>query len=152
MADNAELCGIVEYYRGQGAPQDQQMLIALLREAQEAEDGVLRADTLSAVAQSLGLKETLLLALIRRITDLRYEAAKHRLEVCASCRAGAQLRSFIERTYQIKSGGLQETAGFSYRVVPCMKNCKNGPSVRWDGKLYSHADEKLIKALIAESD
>ena len=32
---------IIEYYRGQGAPQDQQMLIALMREAQEEAGGVL---------------------------------------------------------------------------------------------------------------
>ena len=38
--------------------------------------------------------------------------------------------------------------GFVYRVTPCMKNCKNGPSIRWDGTLYAHADEKLVSGLI----
>lgn len=149
MTGSVEIRDIIEYYRSQGAPQDQQMLIALLREMQETEGGVLTDDTIDAAAQSLGLKASLLMALIRRIPGLRYAAVPHRLEVCGTCRAGAQLRADIERAYQIKSGGFSEKSGFSYRVVPCMKNCKNGPSVRWDGKLYSHADEKLIKALIA---
>ena len=151
MTGSVEIGEMIEYYRSQGAPQDQQMLIALLREMQEAEGGVLTDDAVDTIAQSLGLKASLLLALIRRVPGLRHAAVPHRLEVCGTCRAGAQLRADIERTYQIKSGGFHENAGFSYRVVPCMKNCKNGPSIRWDGKLYSHADEAMVKSLIGKA-
>ena len=31
-----------------------------------------------------------------------------------------------------------------------MKNCPNGPSLRWDGALHSRADEALIRALVDE--
>ena len=151
MTGSVEIREMIEYYRSQGAPQDQQMLIALLREMQEAEGGVLTDDAMDTAAQLLGLKVSLLLALIRRIPGLRYAAAPHRLEICGTCRAGAKLRGFIEKTYSIKSGGIHENAGFSYRVVPCMKNCKNGPSIRWDGKLYSRADEAMVKALIGKA-
>lgn len=145
-----ELREIIEYYRGQGAPQDQQMVIALLREAQEACGGVLTADVMEAIAQAYGVKQTFLLAFVRRVPALRFEAAPHRLEICGTCRAGAKLRDFIERTYGVKSGLVNGNAGFSYHVVPCMKNCKNGPSVRWDGTLHSHADEALIRQLIGK--
>ena len=139
---------IIEYYRGQGAPQDQQMLIALLREAQEDMGGVLSQAALQEIADSLGMKNTLLQALIRRVPSLRMENAAHRLEICGSCRAGARLRNEIERTYGVKSGEICEAAGFSYHVTPCMKNCKNGPSIKWNGTLHSHADMELVHALI----
>ena len=139
---------MIEYYRTQGAPQDQQMLIALLREAQEADDGLLLQNTMEAIAKAYGLKSTMLQALVRLVPDLRMESAAHRLEVCGTCRAGAKLREDIERIYGVRSGGCSEKGGFVYRVTPCMKNCRNGPSIRWDGRLHSHADMKLIRALI----
>lgn len=138
----------IEYYKGQGAPQDQQMLIALMREVQEESGGVLALHTLEAIADACGVKTTVLHALIRRVSSLRCETAPHRLEVCGTCRAGAGLRAFIERTYGVKSGDAAREAGFRYQVTPCMKNCKNGPSVKWDGQLYAAADEALIRKLI----
>ena len=146
--NGGEIREMIEYYRGQGAPQDQQMLIALLREAQEDDGGLLSQDTMNAIAQAYGLKNTMLQAIVRLVPDLRMESAAHRLEVCGTCRAGAALRAAIERTYGVKSGACCEAAGFSYHVTPCMKNCKNGPSVKWDGMLYSRADMDLVRALI----
>ena len=141
------LLPIIAHYREQGAPQDQQMLIALLREAQDADGGVLSEETLGCVAQECSVKPAVLHVLIRRVPDLRSQSAQHTLEVCGTCPAGAKLRAFIEKTYGVKSGAVS-TAGFVYRVMPCMKNCKNEPSIRWDGKLHSRADEKLIRRLV----
>ena len=138
---------LIEYYREQGAPQDQQMVIALLREMQEMDGGVLSAKSLAQVAKAYGMKETMLTAIVRRVPGLRYEDAPHRLEICGTCREGAKLRSFVETRYAVKSGAVS-AAGFAYRVTPCMKNCKNGPSIRWDGELHSRADEKLLRRLI----
>jgi len=139
---------IIEYYQEQGAPQDQQMLIALLRELQEENGGVLARTMIEETAELIGMKPTALHALIRRVPSLRMENAAHRLEICGTCRAGAKLRDEIERTYGVKSGVVCDTAGFSYHVTPCMKNCKNGPSIRWDGILHSHADIRLVRALV----
>jgi len=148
--NSEEIQEIIEYYRGQGAPQDQQMLIALLRELQEIEGGVLSQNVLEEIARAYGVRQTMLQALIRRVPGLRGEGVPHRLEVCGTCKAGARLRSFIEKTYGVKSGSCNEAMGFSYRVTPCMKNCKNGPSVRWDGNLYGNADEAMIRELIGK--
>ena len=138
---------IITHYCGMGAPQDQQMLIALLRDLQEAEGGVLAQAALDFVAQECAVKTAVLHALIRRVPGLRSESAKHTLEICGNCPAGMKLRAFIEKRYGVKSGAVS-AAGFVYRVTPCMKNCKNGPSVRWDGRLHSRADETLIRELI----
>jgi len=147
MKEN-ELCELIGYYREQGAPQDQQMIIALLREAQEAVGGVLSQDAIDTIAQEYAMKSSMLHAIIRRVPGLRCETAKHRLEVCGTCRAGAKLREEIERIYGVRSGAVSVQAGFVYRVTPCMKNCRNGPSIRWDGKLYGGADAALVRELI----
>ena len=143
-----ELCVLIEYYEKQGAPQDQQMLIALLREVQQECGGALSKDVLERIAEAYGIKTTILLALIRRVPGLRYEDVPHRLEICGTCRAGAKLRDYIERTYSVKSGSSNKEKGFSYHVVSCMKNCKNGPSVRWDGQIYGNVSESMIRKLI----
>ena len=142
-----EIMELIAYYRDQGAPQDQQMLIALLREMQDVQGGVLAEDTLEQIAGAYDIRAAVLHALIRRVPGLRLEDAPHRLEICAACKAGAVLRDFVERTYGVKSGAVSR-AGFSYHVTPCMKNCKNGPSIRWDGVLHSRADAALIRRLI----
>lgn len=143
-----ELEDSIEYYREQGAPGDQQMLIALLREAQSICGGTLHAQALQAVCAAYGLKAGMLTALIRRVPSLRLSEAPNRLEVCGTCPKGRALRAFIEENWQVKSGGVCARAGFSYHVTGCMKNCRNGPSLRFNGELYSHADEALLRRLI----
>ena len=140
---------IIEYYREQGAPRDQQMLIAMLREMQEQSGGTLNGQQLRMVAEELQVKESMLFALIRRVPGLRMDTAPHRLEMCQTCPRGRELRAWVENTWQVQSGGVCEKAGFSYHVTPCMKNCKNGPSLKWDGQLYSHATKELIEQLVA---
>lgn len=138
---------LIRHYREQGAPQDQQMLIALLRDLQQEAGGALPKGLIDAAAQAYGVKSSLLTALIRRVPGLCCEDVPHRLEVCGTCRQGAALRADIERTYGVKSGGSSREYGFAYRVTPCMKNCKHGPSIRWDGTLHSGADMALIRRL-----
>ena len=138
---------MIDYYREQGAPGDQQMVIALLREMQEACGGALNGEALKAAAEAYGLKENMLAALIRRIPSLRMADAPHRLELCGTCPRGRELRAWVENTWHIRSGSTCEQGGFSYHVTPCMKNCKNGPSLKWDGTLYSQATVELIRKL-----
>lgn len=135
----------IEYYRTQGAPGDQQMLVALLREVME-ETGPLTQEALSAIAQAYGLGRAILPALIRRVPSLRMDEHPHRLEICANC--GRKLAAWVENTYQVKPGGASDALGFTFHVVGCMKNCKASPSVKWDGVLYPRADERLIEGLL----
>ena len=47
----------IEYYRKDGAPQSQDALIALLREVQEENDGVLPSYMIREIAKKLKIKE-----------------------------------------------------------------------------------------------
>ena len=138
----------LNHYREQGAPGNQQLLAALLREVQEADGGVLRFERLEAIAEAYQLPLSLLQALIRRISALRTEAAPHRLEMCRTCPKNRELAAFVRREYGAESGCISQKGGFVFERVNCMKNCKAGPSIRWDGVLYPRADEPLLRSLI----
>lgn len=142
------------YYRRQGAPGEQGALVALLREVQEERGGALpppiwrrspppSPSEIPFCPPSSGVTPA-----------LRTEEAPHRLELCGgprcSGRGAARLAAFVEETYGVRPGGVSASGRFTYRITGCMKNCPNGPSLRWDGALHSRADEALIRALVDE--
>jgi len=129
------------YYKRIGAPSDQNALVGLLKEVQQ-EYGGIPAHILPEVAGYYGIKEALLLALVRRIPSLRL-ADTHVLEICAgpNCPKRANLAEFAEKTY----GGCP---GLTIRAVPCMRMCGKGPNIKWDGKIHHQANEDLIRRLV----
>lgn len=135
----------VAYYKKQGAPGDQSALVSLLREAQSESNGGIPRGMLPQVARLLGIKESYLLAVVKRIPSLRI-ADTHILELCGgpNCSKRACLADFIEKTYGAKP------KGFEVRYVSCMRLCGKGPNIRWDGKLYHGADEAMIRCLVEE--
>ena len=132
----------ISYYRSMGAPSDQTALIGLLKEIQRERGSISYAD-LSAITRSYGIKEGLLLALIRRIPSLRL-AGKHTLELCAgtNCSKRAKLADFVEKNWG------KNPEHFTIKYVPCMRMCGKGPNIRWDGQVYNGADEELLKKLL----
>ena len=133
---------IIEYYRRQGAPGDQQAVIALLRELQSLYGGRIPKWVPEAVAEKLGTKPGLLLALIRRIPSLRLGEG-HLLEVCAgpNCGKHAHLLKLAEDLAKGRNG-------VTVKTVPCQRLCGKGPNVRYDGALHHKADEALIRKLL----
>ena len=133
------------YYRKQGAPGDQNALIAFLREAQQENGGSIPEYLLEEVSRAIGAKEPILRALIRRIPSLRL-GNTHCLELCAgpNCGKHTKLAEYAET--------LQKDCGnFTLKYVPCMRMCGKGPNLKWDGTLYHQADETLIQTLVNQS-
>ena len=87
----------LEYYRRQGAPGDQNALIALLKEIQK-ENGSIPAETPAKIAEFYGIREPLVLALIRRIPRVRLSGG-HCMELCAgpNCGKAAFLADYAEK-------------------------------------------------------
>ena len=77
----------VDYYKKQGAPGDQSALLSLLREIQQEQGGAIPQYMLREVAAMLSVKESYLLAIIRRIPSLRLKD-QHCLELCAGVNCG----------------------------------------------------------------
>lgn len=129
---------LIAYYKRQGAPADQTALVSLLKEVQQMNGGI-PAYLLPQIAQQLDVKESFLLAVIRRIPSLRL-ADTHCLELCAgpNCGKATALASFAEKYLSKKC---------QIKYVPCMRLCGKGPNVRYDGTLYHKADEALLRRL-----
>ena len=131
----------VDYYKSQGAPGDQTALTGLLREIQEEFDGI-PGKLLPEVAAKLGVKESFLLALIRRRPRLRLTDT-HTLELCAGTNCGrhAELAALAEQLC-----AKREDVTLKFR--PCMRQCGKGPNLKWDGVLYNRVDMPLLKKLL----
>ena len=131
----------VSYYKKQGAPSDQSALVSLLRELQLENSGAIPKSALPAMAESLGVKESYLLAVIRRIPSLRL-SDMHTLELCAgpNCGKHAALAACAEKLCKGKN--------ITLKFTPCMRLCGKGPNLKWDGKLYHKADEALLRSLM----
>ena len=138
---NFDLKEAIEYYRRQGAPGDQNALRNLLTELQDAHGGAIPKHLLPQTAEGLGVKESFLLAIIRRIPSLRL-ADVHVLEICAgpNCSRRGTLAQLAE----------QYRGRAEVKFVPCMRHCGKGPNLRFDGKLYNGADETLLTRLMEE--
>ena len=142
----------IEYYRKDGAPQSQDALIALLREVQEENEGVLPSYMIREIAKKLKIKESFLMAIIKRYPSLRLDSAPNFLEVCGgpNCAKNnsAKLMRFIMEKYKVESGGISEKGKFAYKIGGCMKHCGKGPNIRWNGEVYNKMDEKKLVQLI----
>ena len=130
------------YYRRQGAPGDQNALVQLLREIQQEQGGRIPKAMLGDIAATYGIKESFLLALIRRFPGLRL-ADTHCLELCAGVNCGKH------RSLAALAENLAASRNVTVKYVPCMRMCGKGPNLRWDGVLYHHADETLLRQLLS---
>ncbi len=132
----------LRYYQQQGAPRDQTACVNLLKEIQQ-ENGGIPGWMITRAAEFLNTKESLFLALVRRIPSLRLQD-RHTLEVCAgpNCGKRTEIADFVEKTYGTKP------RDFDFRFCGCMRQCAKGPNIRWDGKVYNAATPELVKKLI----
>lgn len=132
----------IVYYRTQGAPEDQSVLIGLLREIQKENGGVSRGD-LENIAEAMEIKIGVLLALMKRIPSLRLKDTSC-LEICAgpNCGKHRELAAFAEN---LCKGRVE------LKFVPCMRMCGKGPNIRWNGKLYYRATKELLQEVISSN-
>ncbi len=126
----------IAYYQRQGAPKDQLALVNLLREIQQ-KLGAIPKWTLAPIGERYGVKESFLLALIRRYPRLRLENT-HTLEICAGPNCGK---------HTALAAAAENLPGITVKFTPCMRMCGKGPNIKWDGKLYHGADAALLKKL-----
>ena len=136
----------ISYSKRLGAPRDQSALVGLLREIQQEHGNSIPDFIPNLIAQSYDVKESYLLAIIKRIPSLRIEH-QHLMEVCSgpNCGKHTSLIDYIEK--------LQKQSGnaFTLKLRPCMRMCGKGPNIKWDGIIYHNATEALIKQLLADA-
>ena len=135
----------ISYYKKHGAPREQSALVNLLKEIQTEHGGAIPGYSLKIIAQEYTVKETFLLAIIKRIPSLRLDH-QHVLEMCAgpNCGKHAALASYAEKLHECSG------KAFTLKFCPCMRMCGKGPNIRWDGTLYHKADEALLQELLKD--
>ena len=129
------------YYKRIGAPSDQSALISLLKEVQQ-ENGGIPVWIPGKIADFYGIKAGILLALIRRIPNLRLLDG-HLLELCAgpNCSRHTALASAAEKLAD---------KGITVTYIPCMRMCGKGPNIRLNGKVYHGVDTARLQQLLDE--
>ena len=135
----------VQYYKKQGAPADQSALISLLKEIQSESGGSIPAAALEAAAAALGIKSSMLYALVKRIPSLRL-GDKHTLLMCSgpNCSKAAALAQKAEALCLLHKGKVE------LRFVPCMRMCGKGPNIKWDGVIHHETSEEFLEKLIVD--
>ena len=145
---------LLEYYKGQNAAKEQSVLVEFLREAQQLCGGVLTNEVMDKICTGLNLKASYLSLVMKYAPDLKTEKAGHRLTVCGGKKCTSdgndKLRAYIEKNYGAKNGCVCEKGGFTYKVGGCMKKCKNGPCVQWDGEVYTGMTPAKLEKLIGK--
>ena len=133
------------YYKRQGAPSDQTALRQLLREVQDQHGGAIPSHLMIPIAERLDVKESFLLAILKRSPGLRLKD-EHLLELCCgpNCGKHTALAALAEELCATSPRKI------TLKFVPCMRLCGKGPNIRYDGVLYHHADEALLRRLLSE--
>ena len=131
---------LLDYYRRQGAPGDQTALVSLLRELQ-SEYGAVPKWAMTEIAESYNIKESFLLAVVKRIPSLRLQDT-HLLQVCAgpNCGKHTALAAEAEKLCKLK--------GVELKYMNCQRMCGKGPNIKFDGKLYHKATVELLQELL----
>ena len=131
---------LLEYYSRQGAPGDQTALVNLLKEVQR-DYGAVPQWVLGEIAVAYKIKESFLLAVIKRIPSLRLQDT-HLLQLCAgpSCGKNTALVAEAEKLCKLK--------GVELKYMGCQRMCGKGPNLKYDGKLYHKATVELLQALL----
>ena len=131
---------MLEYYRRQGAPGDQTALVNLLKELQQTHGGVPQW-AVTEIAESYRIKESFILAVVKRIPSLRLQDC-HLLQLCAgpNCGKHTALAATAEKLCKEK--------GVELRYMGCQRMCGKGPNIRFDGKLYHKATVELLQELL----
>lgn len=131
---------LLDYYRRQGAPGDQTALVGLLREIQ-GEYGAVPKWAVTEIAESYKVKESFILAVVKRIPSLRLQDT-HLLQLCAgpNCGKHTALAAEAEKLCKLK--------GVELKYMNCQRMCGKGPNIKYDGKLYHKATVELLQELL----
>lgn len=129
----------ITWYKAQGAPGDQSALVSLLKEVQRSSGGSIPTPALEPLAQGLGVKESYLVAVIRRFPSLRM-GGERCLELCAGPNCGRH-SALVAAAEKLRSSGV------TVKFVPCMRLCGKGPNIRWNGETYHGATPELLEDL-----
>lgn len=151
LLHNEEIEEIFAYYGKQRDKGSQEMVIALLRELQEAE-GCITSKLKQRVLETTGITDKFLDCLIKMYPSIKETKQAHEIIACTGERCGKKDGMKILKNLRlelgIKKDGISADGRFELRTRNCLKQCRTSPNLYIDGKLYSGEQLEDIKSLL----
>lgn len=128
---------ILDYYGGREDRASQETVVEMLRELQDAQ-GYLSPGILAAAAETAGVKESTVRAILKRCPSLKTTPYRHEIVVCLGKNCGGKNMGVVQelrRRLKIGPDGISADGSVKMSTRPCLKSCRTAPNVMVDGKL-----------------
>ena len=139
---------IVDYYGGQKDAKSQDNIVEMLREVQELY-GYIPSEKTSAMADALGVKQTLLLQLIKLYPSFKKAPYGHCITVCTGARCGSEGSAEVFEAV-LKAVETRESGAFKIMMKECLKQCKTAPNLMVDSDSYGHVKPEEVAAILSK--
>lgn len=146
-----EIREIIDYYSGQRNPQEQENIVAMLREIQETE-GCISMNVQEEAAKSLGVKQSVLSCIIKRYPSLKEAAYSHEVVLCTGkscqCKNSMEILEAVKKKFGISKDGISADGSFYLTTRNCLKQCRTSPNMLLDGELYTNLTKEKAVSLL----
>ena len=139
---------IVDYYGGQKDAKSQDNIVEMLREVQELY-GYSPSEKTGAMADALGVKQTLLLQLIKLYPSFKKAPYGHCITVCTGARCGSEGSAEVFEAV-LKAVETRESGAFKIMMKECLKQCKTAPNLMVDSDSYGHVRPEEVAAILSK--
>ena len=145
-----EIREIIDYYSKQRNPQEQENIVAMLREIQEAE-GCITMKVQEEAAEALGVKPSVLSCIIKRYPSLKEADYAHEMVLCTGKAVNAKqygnFRYGKERIWHFKRRYISRRK-LHLTTRNCLKQCRTSPNMLLDGELYANLTKEKVISLL----
>ncbi len=146
-----EIREIIDYYSRQRNPQEQENMVAMLREMQEVE-GCISMEVQKAAAEALGVKQVVLSCIIKRYPSLKEAAYCHEVVLCTgkSCqnKNSMEILEAVKKQLGISKDGISADGNIHLTTRNCLKQCRTSPNMLLDGELYTNLTKEKVLSLL----
>lgn len=139
---------IVDYYGGQKDAKSQDNIVEMLREVQELY-GYIPSEKTGAMADTLGVKQTLLLQLVKLYPSFKKAPYGHCITVCTGARCGSEGSAEVFEAV-LKAVETRESGAFKIMMKECLKQCKTAPNLMVDSDSYGHVRPEEVAAILSK--
>lgn len=137
---------IIEYYEAQRDAGSQDNIVALLREVQDVY-GYIPTEKTAAMAERLGIKEAVILKLIKLYPSFKKAPYSHWITVCTGTRCAEKGASAV---FEAVMKAVEAKGSGSFKIVmkECLKRCGTAPNLMVDGDSYGNVKPEDIASIL----
>lgn len=146
-----EIKEIIDYYSKQRNPQEQENIVAMLREIQEME-GCISMKVQEEAAKSLNVKPSVLSCIIKRYPSLKEADYSHEVVLCTgrSCQSkeSMEILETVKKQFGVSKDGISADGKFHLTTRNCLKQCRTSPNMLLDGELYTNLTKEKVLSIL----